>query len=59
MGGKVSQVEHLEEVEVVLTPYQIRLLIAPFNSVLISLSTAISDSFMLDFFITLIRDQFP
>jgi len=59
VGGKVSQVEHLEEVEVVLTPYQIRLLIAPFNSVLISLSTAISDSFMLDFFITLIRDQFP
>jgi len=42
VGGKVSQVVNLEEVEVVLTPYQIRQPIGPFNPLWISLSTAIS-----------------
>ena len=59
VGGKVSQVLHLDEVEVVLTPYQICPAISPFNTLLISLSTAISDSSMLDFFSTLIHHQFP
>ena len=38
----MSQVVNLDEVEVVLTPYQIRPPIGPFNPLLISLSTAIS-----------------
>jgi len=58
VGGKVSQVVHLDEVEVVLTPYQIGLPIGPVNPRLISLSTAIGDGSMLDFFSTLIRHQF-
>ena len=59
VGGKVSQVVHLDEVEVVLTPYQIRPLIGPFNPVLISLLTAISEGSIVDFFSTLIGHQFP
>jgi len=55
----VSQVVHLDEVEVVLTQYQIGLPIGPFNPLLISLSTVISDGSMVDFFSTLIRLQFP
>jgi len=54
VGGKVSQVLHLGEVEVVLTPYQICPPIRPFNPLLISQPTAISDGSMADFFSTLI-----
>jgi len=50
---------HLGEVLVVLTPYQISPPIGPFTPLLISLSTAISNGCMVDFFITLIRHQFP
>jgi len=56
--GKVSQVVHLDEVEVVLMPYQIQPPIEPLNSLLISLSTAISDGFIVDFFSILFRHQF-
>jgi len=49
----------LDEVEVVLTPYQIRPPIGPFNPLLNRLSPAISDGSMVDFFSTLIRHQFP
>ena len=59
VGGKVSQVVHLDEVEVVLTLYQIRPPIGPFNPLLINLSTAISDSSMVHFISTLIRHQLP
>jgi len=59
VGGKVSQVVHLDEVEVVLMPYQICPAIGPFNPLLISLSMAISDSSMVDLFTTLIGHQFP
>jgi len=55
----VSQVVHLNEVEVVLTQYQIRLPIGPFNPLLIGLLTAISDGSIVDFFSTLIHHQFP
>jgi len=53
----VSQVVHLAEVEVVITPYQIRQLIGPFNPFLISLSTAISEGSMVDFFSIWFRHQ--
>jgi len=59
MGGKVSQVVHLDEVEVVLTLYAICPPIRPFNPLLISLLTGISDGSIVDFFSTLIRHQFP
>ena len=55
----MSQVVHLEEVELVRRPYQIRPPIEPFNPRLIILSTAISDSSMVDFDRTLICYQFP
>ena len=45
----MSHVVHLDEVEVVLTQYQIRPPIGPFNPLLISLSTAINDGSMVDF----------
>jgi len=57
--GKVTQVVHLDEVEVVLTGNQIRLLMGPFNPLLISLTTAISNSSMVALLSTLIRHQFP
>jgi len=50
---------HLGKLLVVLTPYQISRPIGPFTPLLISLSTAISDGGMVDFFITLIRHLFP
>jgi len=59
VGGKVSHVVHLDEVEVVLTLYQICLLIGPFNPLLLSLSTAIGDGCMVAFFSMLITHQFP
>jgi len=59
VGGLVTQVVHLDEVEVALTRYQIRPQIGPYNPLLVSLSTAISDGSMVDFFSTLIRHQFP
>ena len=55
----MSQVVHPDEVEVVLRPYQIRPPIGPFNPLLISLWTAISDGSMVDLFSTLIRHQLP
>jgi len=55
----VSHVVHLDKVEVLLTPYQIRLQNGPLNPLLINLSTAISDGCMVDFFSTLIRHQIP
>jgi len=58
MAGKVSQVVHLDEVEVVLTPYQMHPLFGPFNPHLISLLMAISDSCMVDLYSTLICHQF-
>jgi len=59
VAGKVSRVVHLDEVEVVLTPYQIRQPMGPLNPLLINLSMAISDGSMVHFFSTLIRHQFP
>jgi len=46
---------HLDEVEVVLTLYQISLPIRPFNPLLISQLTAISDSSIVDFLSTVSR----
>jgi len=55
MGGKVTQVVHLDKVEVVRAPYQIRPLMGSFNPLFISLSTALSGSARAGFFSTLIR----
>ena len=54
VGGKVSQVVQLGEVEVVLTLYPIHLPITLFNPLLISQLMAITDSSIVDFFNTLI-----
>jgi len=55
----VSQVVHLDEIELVLTPYQIFPLIRTFNHLLISQSTAISDGSIVDFLSRLICNLFP
>ena len=54
MGGKVSQVVHLDGVEVVLMLYEIHPLIEPFSPLLISLLTEIGDGPMVELFSMLI-----
>ena len=51
----MTQVVHLDEVEVILAPYQIRLLIGPFKPLLIHLSTALGRSIVTGLISTLIR----
>jgi len=55
MGGKMTQVVHLDEVELILELYQIRPLIAPFNPVLIHLPTALGGRVVASLISTLIR----
>jgi len=46
IGRKMTQVVHLDEVEVILAPYLFRLLIGPFKPLLIHLPTALGGSVM-------------
>jgi len=54
-GGKITQVVHLDEVEVILALYQIRPLIGPFKSLLIHLPTVLGGSVVAGLISTLIR----
>ena len=54
MEGKMTQVVHLDEVEVLLAPYLIRPLIGPFKPLLIHRSTALGGSIVADLISTLI-----
>jgi len=51
----MTQVVHLDEVEVILVPYQIRPLIGPSKPVLIHVSTALGGSVVAGLMSTLIR----
>ena len=59
MGGKVTQVVYLDEVEVVLAPYQILPLIRPFKPLLIRLPTAFSSGIVTGVFRTLTGLEVP
>ena len=54
MGGKLTQVVHLDEVEVILAQYQIRQLIGPFKPLLIHLPTRLGGSVVAGLISTLI-----
>jgi len=53
--GNLTQVVHLDEVEVILAPYQIRPLIGPFKPLLIHLPTGLGGRVVAGLISTLIR----
>ena len=55
----MTQVVHLDEVQVILTPYQIHKLIAPFKPLLIHLVTALGGSAVSGLMRRLIRHSVP
>jgi len=55
MGGKMTLIVHLDEVEVILAPYQIHPLIGPLKPLLIHLPTALGRSALAGLISTLIR----